>query len=60
MTRLRSSVCDKALSHRVREATLHAAADALTQFQSAAPADLYEAGWERAGEHGWQLLFGQR
>ena len=53
-------VCDQALSHPVREATLHAAADALTQFQSAAPAELYEAGWERAGEHGWQLLLGQR
>ena len=53
-------VCDQALSHPVRNATLHAAADALTQFRTAEPAELYEAGWERAGEHGWQLLLGQR
>lgn len=52
-------VCDRALSQPVREATLHAA-DALTQFQSAAPTELYDAGWERAGGHGWQLLLGQR
>ena len=53
-------VCDRALSQPVREATLHAAADAIALFQEASPGELYEAGWERAGEHGWQLLLGQR
>lgn len=37
----------------------HDAADAITLFQQAPPADLDDAGWERAGEHGWQLLLGQ-
>jgi hypothetical protein len=53
-------VCDRALSHPVREATLHAATEVIAQFRDAAPADLFDAGWERAGEHGWQLLIGQR
>lgn len=53
-------VCDQVLSQPVREATLHAAADAIALFQEASPGELYEAGWERAGEHGWQLLLGQR
>ena len=53
-------VCDQALSQPVRDATLHAAADAIALFQEASPGELYEAGWERAGEHGWQLLLGQR
>lgn len=53
-------VCDRALSQPVREATLHAAGDAIALFQEASPGELYEAGWERAGEHGWQLLLGQR
>lgn len=53
-------VCDRALSEPVRDATLHAADDALTQFRSAAPAELHDAGWQQSGEHGWQLLLGQR
>ena len=53
-------VCDRALSRPVREATLRTAADAIALFREAGPAELFETGWERAGEHGWQLLLSQR
>jgi hypothetical protein len=45
-------VVDRALSQPVRDATLHA----LARFRDADPAELYETGWERTEEHGWQLL----
>lgn len=53
-------VCDRALSGPVREATLHAADQAIAQFRTATQDELREAGWDRAGEHGWQLLLWQR
>lgn len=53
-------VADRSLSDPVREATLHAAEQAIEDFRTATPDELYEAGWDRTGEHGWQLILRQR
>ena len=55
-----SVVVDWELSDPVRDATCHAAAQALGHFRRASPTDLYEAGWTRASDERWQLLLSQR
>ena len=51
---------DKHASAAARTAICQAAEQALTQFRTASPEELYDNGWERGHEDRWQLLLQQR
>jgi len=51
---------DNDASQPARTAVCQTAEQALTQFSSASPDELYDNGWERGYEDRWQLLLQQR